>query len=90
MTKTKQGKSRLRWTTLVLLWVWAITIFTVVDLFLNVSEFDAIRPRANLYRGMRIPTTTTTSPTPAEPSGSSRPSAIRPAGWPTSWRPSER
>ena len=54
MTKTKQGKSRLRWTTLVLLWVWAITVFTVVDLFLNVNEFDSIRPRANLYRGMRI------------------------------------
>ncbi len=54
MTKTKQGKSRLRWTTLVLLWVWAITVFTVVDLFLNVNEFDGIRPRANLYRGMRI------------------------------------
>jgi HEAT repeat protein len=53
MTDTKQGKSSLRRTTLVLLWVWAITVFMVVDLFLDVSEFDAIRPRARLYLGMR-------------------------------------
>ncbi len=39
---------------LVLLWIWAICIFTVVDLFRNVDEFDGIRPRSKLYRGMRV------------------------------------
>jgi hypothetical protein len=38
---------------LVLLWIWALCVFLVVDLFLNIEEFDAIRPRASLYRGMR-------------------------------------
>lgn len=39
---------------LVLLLVWALTVFVTVDLFLNVPEFDKVRPRAALYRGMRI------------------------------------
>jgi hypothetical protein len=38
---------------LVLLWGWAALMFVVVDLFLNVEEFDAIRPRARLYQTMR-------------------------------------
>lgn len=45
--------SRLRGLTLVLLWLWVVCVFVVVDLFLNVGEFDSIRPRAALYRAMR-------------------------------------
>jgi len=37
-----------------LLWVWVICVVLTLDLFLNVDEVDAIRPRAKLYRGMRI------------------------------------
>ena len=44
----------MRFRLLVLLWVWALLVFTVVDLFWNVREFDTVRPRAPLYRGMRI------------------------------------
>ena len=44
---------RVRFTLLVLLWIWAICVFTVVDLFWNVSEFDGVRPRAAIYEGMR-------------------------------------
>lgn len=47
------GSGRVRWTLLVLLWVWAACIALVLDLFLNVNEFDGIRPRAPLYRAMR-------------------------------------
>jgi HEAT repeat protein len=46
-------KRRVRWTLLALLWVWAILIFLMVDLFFNVDEFDAIRPRAEVYRATR-------------------------------------
>jgi HEAT repeat protein len=53
MANDKQ-KSRLRWTTLALLWVWAIAVFLTLDLFLDIEEFDAVRPRADLYRGMRV------------------------------------
>ncbi len=38
---------------LFLLWIWAGCIALVLDLFLNVEEFDAIRPRAPLYWAMR-------------------------------------
>jgi HEAT repeat protein len=38
---------------LVLVCIWAFCQFVVIDLFLNVSEFDNIRPRAQLYRAMR-------------------------------------
>ena len=51
MTATKVR--RIRPMLLVLLWVWAGCVFLTLDLFLNVREFDAIRPRASLYRGMR-------------------------------------
>ena len=50
----KAQKSRARWTLLVLLWAWAACMFLVVDLFWNVDEFEAVRPRSSLYRGMRI------------------------------------
>jgi len=51
--KTDRPKRRVRPLLLVLLWVWAITVFVTVDLFRNVPAFDRIRPRAALYRGMR-------------------------------------
>jgi hypothetical protein len=35
------------------LWLWAIVIFIVVDLFLDVEQFDQVRPRTRSYRGMR-------------------------------------
>jgi len=44
---------RVRFTLLALLWAFAATVFLVVDLFLNVSAFDEIRPRATLYRSVR-------------------------------------
>ena len=37
-------RSRVRWTLLALLWVWVILVFVVIDLSLNVEEFDGIRP----------------------------------------------
>jgi len=52
-TGTKPSR-RIGKRTLVLLWIWVICVFTVVDLFLNVREFDGIRPHASLYRGMRV------------------------------------
>jgi hypothetical protein len=50
---TKASRPRVRKTLLVLLWIWAACIFLTLDLFLNIDEFDDIRPRARLYRGMR-------------------------------------
>jgi hypothetical protein len=44
---------RVRPLLLVLLWIWVGCIALVLDLFLNVGEFDAVRPRAPLYRAMR-------------------------------------
>ena len=48
----KQAR-RIRPRLLVLLWIWAVLMFVVVDLFRNVSEFDRIRPQARVYRAMR-------------------------------------
>ncbi|MHC5011611.1 MAG: hypothetical protein ACYTG6_11790 [Planctomycetota bacterium] len=45
---------RVRFRLLLLLWAWAGCVFLTLDLFLNVEEFDAVRPRATLYRGMRV------------------------------------
>ena len=53
MTTDSDRRPRVRLTLLVLLWIWAACIFVTLDLFLNVSEFDAVRPRSDLYRGMR-------------------------------------
>ena len=39
---------------LILLWIWVLCMVVVLDLFLNVEEFDGFRPRARLYRGMRV------------------------------------
>ncbi len=50
----KQQTRRIRPLLLVLLWIWVASIALVLDLFLNVTEFDAIRPRSTLYQGMRI------------------------------------
>jgi hypothetical protein len=47
-------KSRVRARLLILLWIWAATVFVVVDLFLDVDAFDGFRPRSSLYRGMRV------------------------------------
>lgn len=47
-------RRRVRPHLLVLLWIWAALVFVVLDLFLNVPEFDGIRPRAPLYRAMRM------------------------------------
>jgi len=46
-------RRRVRPVLLVLLWVWAILVFVIVDLFRNVPAFDRIRPTARLYEGMR-------------------------------------
>jgi len=50
----KPLRKRIRPVLLVLLWVWALCIFLVVDLFFNVNEFDAVRPRSSLYTGTRL------------------------------------
>jgi len=47
------AKKPIRWMLLVLLWAWALVMFIVVDLFLDVEEFDHVRPRTRGYRGMR-------------------------------------
>jgi antitoxin component YwqK of YwqJK toxin-antitoxin module len=52
-TKGVPAKGGIRWTLVVLLWAWAVVIFVVIDLFLDVEEFDGIRPRVSTYRGMR-------------------------------------
>ncbi|MEE8104180.1 MAG: hypothetical protein V3T86_01445 [Planctomycetota bacterium] len=48
------GKQRIRPRLVILLWIWAVLIFTVVDLFLNVTEFDAVRPQVRWYRAARF------------------------------------
>ena len=53
-TKQPQPRRRVRPVLLGLLWIWAVCIFLVLDLFLNVAEFDGIRPRAKIYRSMRF------------------------------------
>lgn len=50
----KGNVRRVRPLLLILLWIWAITVAIVLDMFWNVEEFDRIRPRASLYRGMRV------------------------------------
>ena len=52
MSSTVSGR-RVRPLLLVLLWIWAMCVFTVVDLFWNVQAFDGLRPSALLYQGMR-------------------------------------
>jgi len=49
----KKPARRIRGRLLVLLWIWALLMFAVVDLFWNVQEFDGIRPRSTLYRATR-------------------------------------
>ena len=48
------ARRRVGWRLLSLLWVWALLVFVVVDLFLNVLEFDHIRPDAAWYRATRF------------------------------------
>jgi len=49
-----QATRRARPLLLGLLWVWALLMFLMVDLFKNVSEFDGFRPRSETYRAMRF------------------------------------
>ncbi len=51
----QEGKpqSRIRPVLLVLLWIWAILVFVVVDLLLDVEAFDRIRPESDFYRSLR-------------------------------------
>ena len=51
---TRGGGRRVRPLLLGLLWAWALCVFLILDLFLNVEEFDAVRPRARLYRATRF------------------------------------
>ena len=53
MANTTETKRRVGKRTLILLWAWVICMVVVIDLFLNVDELDGIRPRAEIYRGMR-------------------------------------
>jgi len=48
-----RGKLRIRPLLLILVCFWSLTVFLIVDLFLNASELDSLRPRAELYRAMR-------------------------------------
>ena len=48
------AKRRVRPTLLILLWAWALVVFVAIDLFLNVPEFDRVRPDARIYQGMRM------------------------------------
>jgi hypothetical protein len=49
----KKGSRRVRPLLLILLWIWAACVFVTVDLFRNVSAFDAVRPRSPLYSNLR-------------------------------------
>jgi hypothetical protein len=51
---TKAGERCARRRLLVLLWIWAICVLMIVDLFLNLSEFDGTRPHADFYRALRV------------------------------------
>jgi hypothetical protein len=53
MVAAKGANRRIRWTLLVLLWLWVGCIVLVLDLFWNVSAFDRVRPDATLYRATR-------------------------------------
>jgi hypothetical protein len=53
MVATKRADRRIRWTLVVLLWLWVGCIALVLDLFWNVSVFDRVRPDATLYRATR-------------------------------------
>jgi HEAT repeat protein len=50
----KGSPRRVRPLLLILLWVWALCVAIVLDMFWNVEEFDRVRPRSTLYRGMRV------------------------------------
>jgi hypothetical protein len=50
----KKARRRVRPTLLVLLWIWALCVFVVIDLFRNVPAFDRIRPSADVYRATRF------------------------------------
>jgi len=56
---TKTGRQvpkprrRVRPLLLVLLWIWAVCVFLVVDLFLNVRALDGVRPDSDWYRATR-------------------------------------
>lgn len=52
MAVAKKSK-RVRWTLLALLWVWAILVFLVIDLFMDVEEFDRVRPELEIYEATR-------------------------------------
>jgi hypothetical protein len=55
MRREKEGSGRrVGVRLLLLLWLWAALMFTVVDLFLNVPAFDKVRPRAVYYRAARV------------------------------------
>ena len=48
-----KNTKRIRPLLLILLWVMAVCVFMVVDLFRNVPEFDRFRPDARWYRAAR-------------------------------------
>jgi antitoxin component YwqK of YwqJK toxin-antitoxin module len=52
-TSEAPRRRRVRGVLLVLLWVWAVVIFLIVDLFRSPEEFDRVRPDSRIYRGMQ-------------------------------------
>ena len=52
--RNQKTTRRVRPLLLILLWTWALCVFMTLDLFRNVAEFDAIRPRARIYRDSMI------------------------------------
>ena len=49
-----EKKNRISWRLLILLWIFGGCVFLVVDLFLNVAEFDDVRPDWQIYRATRF------------------------------------
>ena len=45
---------RVRPRLVILLWIWGLLMFVVVDLFRNVPEFDRVRPEWRTYQEMRL------------------------------------
>lgn len=50
---SKPRSRRIRPLLLILLWIWAVLVFVILDLFWTIDELDAVRPRASIYEGMR-------------------------------------
>jgi len=52
-TSGEKCPSRIRFRLVVLLWIWAACVYLVLDLFLDVTFLDPVRPRSEAYVALR-------------------------------------